>query len=367
MARPSFPAVLQAHDRMLRGAVMPAGAKHRIAARLAAEASARSGHRRWIPILAFAAGAALVLAVVAMRFHEPTSGLEAVPAGAAPETVASYAVQGSECVTGREGSATSLAGECRLVGRNLTIQTWDNVQITPGARTVTLAQGQATFDVERVPAGAEPVRVVVSHGTVEVLGTRFTIDQGDAGGTVDLFEGHIRFHPADPSLSPVDIQPGQRYAWGDRAAPNQGLSGAGTVSKEPPQSEDEAVDVRGDELSELSEIEATLHVTQDAQPVRVRHQARRRRGAEDADALVDSVTKLRAAGRYAEAVHTLRRALRSKWAPRTRQVLSYELGQLLDRHTDDASAACAHWQTHQRQFPAGRYAGAVEKSLRACR
>ncbi|MEM6996926.1 MAG: hypothetical protein AAF721_40865, partial [Myxococcota bacterium] len=87
---------------------------------------------------------------------------------------------------------------------------------------------------------------------------------------------------------------------------------------------------------------------------------------QDADALIERVAELRRAGKYRRAASVLRKALRSRWDRRTAQVLSYELGQILQRHHDDGAAACRHWRRHQARYPGGRYAGAVAVALHDC-
>ena len=81
---------------------------------------------------------------------------------------------------------------------------------------------------------------------------------------------------------------------------------------------------------------------------------------EEATAIIDAVTRLRAQGRYAEAADVLRRADRERrWDARTAQVLSYELGEIIERHLGDREAACAHWARHAERWASGRYARAV--------
>ena len=334
--------LLQAHDRRIARAPMPVGAKNRIAARLAREAEAReqqATRRPWLPMLTFAAGAALVMLVIG--YNMMRRGGE--PASTSPTptvaTLAGYAIHGEHCEGKQEQDAAVLSGECRMVGPHLTVQTWDAARLELRPRDVTVQRGQAVFDVGKVAAGEETVKVAVSHGTIEVLGTRFTVDQDPQGGTVDLFEGRIRFHhvPAD-GRAPVDILPGQRYAWGDRAAP------------EP------APDI-------IVEDEPTIV---DDPPERSARPRKRAAKAPDADAIIAKVTELRGAGRYAEAARRLRQALQLRWDRRTAQVLSYELGQILERHLGDTKAACRHWTRHQRKYPDGRYAGAIATSLQRC-
>ena len=347
-------------DRRLATSPMPIGVKNRIASRLALEQQRREAAtmpRRLLPMLTFAAGAALVLLVVGWRVlgsHETDS--------AAPERAAflgNFAIAGEDCHAQPDGELTWLDGECRLVAPHLEVQTWSRTAVTPFERGVRLAAGAATFDVAKVAAGEDPVRIAVSHGTIEVLGTRFSIDQDDRGGHVDLFEGRIRFVPADARAPAVEIEPGQRHAWGDRALPPVPSPvaelDAQAVGAVPPSS---SATPSGDE-----DVEIDIEI----EPEPTRAGAARAPGTdEEADAIAETVTRLRAASRYGEAARVLRKALRRRWSGRTAQVFSYELGEILERHQADHEAACRHWRRHAKRFPAGRYADAVRRSLRAC-
>ncbi len=345
-SKPALLPVLRAHTELISDAEVPVGARHRIAARLAEEARTRAEptpSRRWIPMVTFAAGAALVMLVAGYNLARSGGDAAQQVQSASVATLAGYTVHGESCQRRLDGDAAVLAGECRLVGPHLAVQTWDDVRLVPSERTVVLRTGQAMFDVQTVAPGETPVRVQVSHGIIEVLGTRFTVDQGPAGGTVDLFEGHIRFRPRDDADGEwIDIQPGQRYAWGDRA--------------------DLAVAVVADasEMQDEPEPELMIEIEDEEEPPRRPKAAVRL----DADEIIDRVTELRGMGHYAQAVAVLRKALRQRWDRRTGQVLSYELGQILERHRHDPAAACRHWRRHQRRYPEGRYAGAVATSLR---
>ncbi|MBC8067072.1 MAG: hypothetical protein IAG13_01965, partial [Deltaproteobacteria bacterium] len=68
---------------------------------------------------------------------------------------------------------------------------------------------------------------------------------------------------------------------------------------------------------------------------------------------------LRRDGRYVDAAARLEQALRESWPARTREVLHYELGTILDAHLDGGERACAHWHEHLARFPRTRYARAV--------
>ncbi|MEM6997088.1 MAG: FecR domain-containing protein, partial [Myxococcota bacterium] len=246
MHKPSLLPLLRAHDEQVSRAVMPVGVRNRITLRLAHEAAnrrGRTGVMRFVPMATFAAGAALVMLVMGWNLTRGASEPAAPAPAPAVASLAGYTVQGAECRPRQEGDEALLSGECRLVGPQLAVQTWDDVRLKPGPRRVVLSSGQATFDVQTVQPDEETVRVVVSHGVIEVLGTRFTVDQDEGGGFVDLYEGHIRFHPGDEGSGQawVDIQPGQRHAWGDRAEPDDALEIV--IEDEPMETHDDEIEI----------------------------------------------------------------------------------------------------------------------------
>ena len=63
-------------------------------------------------------------------------------------------------------------------------------------RGVRVVRGEVEFQVTKRPA-AQSTRMLVSHGEIEVHGTRFEVRQRAAGGEVTLHEGAISFHCHD--------------------------------------------------------------------------------------------------------------------------------------------------------------------------
>jgi ferric-dicitrate binding protein FerR (iron transport regulator) len=344
MADPTRPSIVAALRRLEDDAAlegMPVGARHRIAARLTEEADRRElagGRRRWIPALTFLAGAALVMLVVAFGMRrEPPPSATSVAATATPRSVGTFAVEGDACAVEGPARARVLAGTCRLVGSALVASSWDEARVRPHGNSLEVVEGTVVFEVAKVPAGAPPVRVRVSHGRIEVLGTRFSVEQTEGGGHVDLFEGSIRFHGDDGTHT--SLGPGERLGWGDEAR---------VVVLEP----------AAPAVASASAPEAEAEP--EATP------ARSRPTAEAAAQIIEQVEALRRRGFYEAAANRLRRALKRGWDRRTAEVLSYELGQILQRHLSDRDASCRHWAGHRARFGRGRYAGAVDRALEAC-
>ncbi len=83
----------------------------------------------------------------------------------------------------------------------------------------------------------------------------------------------------------------------------------------------------------------------------------------DAGPVIEAAEELRRAGRYAEAAATLQAALERRWPTRTADVLSHELGRLLERRIRDQASACEHWKLHLERFPKTRYRARIERSM----
>ncbi len=393
--RRSLGPLLRQLDQTLGERGMPPGARARIEDRLARHARRRaaiSGFKlRWLPAFTFAAGAALVLAVVGLRLSS-SEPIELRPE--ARELMGMFTVHGQSCHDRQEVADTVLEGTCRLVSSAMELHTWEPVRLRNDDGTVRLSDGTAVFDIRPVEAGQPPTRIHVSHGTIEVLGTRFTIEQRARGGHVDLFEGRIRFVGLDGSST--EIAPGQRYTWGETvaaltltpppvAAPSsasnevaRGSDSASPTQEQPSRDDEPDEPDEPDESDESGELDRPNASRESGVPHRGSRAARRASrhrseakpateqrpagSADEAALIIEQVARLRAQKRYTEAVDVLRRAENARtWDRRTAQVLSYERGEILERHLSqgDPSAACAHWARHQARFGEGRYARAV--------
>ncbi|WP_434428060.1 hypothetical protein [Nannocystis pusilla] len=153
-----------------------------------------------------------------------------------------------------------------------------------------------------------------------MVGTRFIVRQRDGAGRVSLLEGRLRVRGADGSV--VALAAGEEFAWPALPqVPASARSRRRPASAAPP-----AVDAGLTEL--LAEVAA-----------------------------------LRREGRYSAAVARLRAADAQAWSPRSRQLVSFEIGTLLERQLGDTAAACAHWREHRERFPDGSRDEIVARSL----
>lgn len=361
------------------------GAVHRIARRLDAEllqAELPARRRTWIPMLTFAAGAALVLAVFAFGEPEVATRQET-----APEPMhAAWQVVGDNCHVIRSAQELVLDGSCRVEPprAGVVIESRATTRLRPLEGGVALVDGTALFESMSGPEGT-PWRVEVPGGVLELLGTRLSVVVAEDRGHVDLLEGTMRFVAEDGRVHAVE--PGERFRFGAAgvlatwALPGDGEALVGEAELGSAASE------RGEGAASASEPgqAAMGDAAPDEQPALAAGErlaalgrgevegaegkaarARGRSGAtlpssEELRRIVDRVAELRAQRQYPAAVSLLRDALRERWDRHTREVLSYELGTILSTQLHDAGA-CAHWAAHREQFPAGRYARAIDRA-----
>jgi transmembrane sensor len=289
---------------------------------------------------------AIVIAVV-LRI----GGAHGIPRiGTIAEAASGIAAPSDDCARRVGAHAIELTGHCRTAFEHprVIVETWSAAVIEREADALRLRSGWATFDVARAEPDA-PVRVLVSAGAIEVLGTRFTVLEGDAGGHVDLIEGHIRF--VDHHGGVADIEPGRRLAWTDAgsvvAAPHEHPAPPGSDSATPSDPNPDAP-----EATRRRAVVASRPSAMDTEtPV--------------AKVPLDRIARLRAAGRYAEAVAVIDAVEADRLDPRTAEALSYERGTILQDHLERTADACAHWRAHSRRFGAGRYRESVAARIEA--
>jgi transmembrane sensor len=184
-------------------------------------------------------------------------------------------------------------------------------------------KGVVDVHVERRNHDEQAMRFIVSHGTIDVLGTRFRIDQGEAGGSVVLTEGAIRFR--SDAGTEVTLAPGQSVTW---PLPNPKPASSLVVhSKEP---------------------------NAPSPPKKLSISER-----------LESVEGLRSRGQWARAASELSALLHEPLPGTTRERLSYELGSIYTYQLVQPKRACAHWALHERTYPKGRYRAEIEGAERS--
>ena len=180
------------------------------------------------------------------------------------------------------------------------------------AADLRLRRGRVTCHVAHRGGGRPPLRVQVSHGTIEVLGTVFSLEQQAAGGRVVLRQGRIRFVSGDGQT--VVMRPGQSLRWP--------LS---PPARRSPEREG------GPDTSRRPAVGARLA------PAAV-------------ESLHQAIAEMRNRGEFERAAATLRHNLSRIEDRATRETWSYELGDILIQDLRDARAACRHWHWHLKVF-----------------
>jgi hypothetical protein len=337
---------LKAADTSLQEERMPRERSRRVAKRVSAELDQLSRPSRvgWIPMLTFVAGAVLVL--LFLRWSTGNTAAVA-PVDTPPRPAMAVHVTGPDCRS-HSGETTQVWGACSLVtaGPSMRIDTVEASQLEVADRTVRLHGGSALFDVDKVQG--DPVRVLVPQGQIVVVGTRFRVIVEQGHSEVELYEGRLEFHDANGEVTPIVA--GQVVTFG--ASP----------SVVPP-SETPVV---------ATEVSAEEHAPAPSagrskpksKPDRARAPAKQPSPMQhDAAPVIEAAERLRREGRYGEAAAVLRDALTRRWPTRTADVLSYELGRLLQRRIRDEDAACQHWQRHLERFAKSRYRSRIERAM----
>lgn len=298
---------------------------------------------RWWPVVGFAAGAA-VMAIVVGGVLGPRSGAEhdvprseslavaqakrevqpqrALVAESRQEPKrAADSLQGpAACSAWHEGPATLDADQCQQ-GEGLKVSALMPSNFEFGTDSIiTLRSGALVFDVQ--PRAENPLHVVAGGMDIEVVGTRFVVQLQEGKGAVSVLEGHVRVHTNDDVVH--DLHAAERLSWPKTAT----AAVAPVPSRRPPKS----------------------------RPVAPNHDA-------DFAQLAEEVAQLRGRGEYRAALTLLRSGLTRGWGLRSRELLSYEIGTILERHLSDVPGACTHWTRHITSFPKGRYVAMVTRIM----
>jgi len=227
---------------------------------------------------------------------------------------------------------------------------------------IRVVSGGVDVDVAHRPAGVAPALVRVSHGTIAVLGTRFTIEQSEHGGRVVLHEGRIRF---DDSQRSVVLAAGSSLSWPLASSPSTRVvvQPAPEVAPTPPPTKTRPTSMpqtspSGPSASQSSALQPEDPTTKAPQSTELA-----------VERLLTELANLRSRRRFSDAAALLERALTTDLPSETIERLSYELGDILTYQLTDPARACRHWQSHSARFPFGRYPAEVAAAVRrlACK
>lgn len=318
----------------------------------------RSSRRGWVM-----AGAGLAATAALLLFF--VSGERAAPvtqdAGPVAEVLAGpiAVVSGGASVTTAPGGVVVLGpGKAAVASHGFDgiVDTAERAELRQEPEGVRLVRGRVTIAVQK-RMRPEPVRIYVSHGVVEVLGTRFELAQNESGGEVKLYEGVIRF---SDGASARTLTPGQSLRWPQvEAAP-----AAPSAHPAPPKAQEAPHPGEVAPAAEPAREARAMPLARGpgasrARPVRKSVAAEGRELA----SVLDGVASSRTRGEYDEATASLRKALRGRWRTGTRERLSFELGSILGDHLGDRAAACDYWSHHHARFRSGRYRDEVKSAL----
>ncbi len=230
-----------------------------------------------------------------------------------------------------------------------------------------IREGKVSFVARKRGDGAR-MRVLVSHGAIDVVGTRFTVTQGDERGSVRVEEGHIAFHWTDGEMSTVAA--GDTLEWPRRPPPPRetpvtldpipldvpAVAVAAPPTRTPPQPRPQASKPPASRAPEPpSDEEPAPDAPDESGPMLM----------ED---VLKKASTLRSQQRYSEALELLRAQLeRVDFTGLQQARLSFEIGMLLYDRIGDKAGACAHWKLHARKYPDdASHADRVQEFIRVC-
>jgi hypothetical protein len=333
---------LRGLDRAIARRGASADARARVRRRIRQSAVERRFHvmLRWWPAAAFAAGA-VMMGVLLIPDREVSSGRgtsTAVVEGAevgATDRDASGERRSSQSVTApstapptdptcadlRSG-AVELAADACAFAEGVRITALLPSRLRWEASKAEVQSGELLFDV--APRPERPLHVTLGAVDIEVVGTRFVVHHGGTHRWISMLEGHVRTRVGDGAAQ--DLRDGQRLDWPSPTAstitPTPARPTTRPIATSKPPKPDDGV-----------------------------------------TSLLDRVAALRRDGAFREAVELLRSTDTHRWSPRARQLVSYEIGTLLERQLGDVEQACVHWTEHRRRFPNGRHDAIVARSL----
>jgi hypothetical protein len=336
--------LLKAHDTQLRRTPLRRAADARNRRSLRELPPTSTAARSWFGLVLGASAGAVLLAIAVGR-----SGPSAPAPTLAPR--ASLSAH-PECEVLENGGAVDYLGGCSVKLPTLSVRTEPGSVLKRRDLALELVRGSAWFEVRPLPAGAPPVRVRVAGGVIEVVGTVFSVKQGYSEGSVELFEGKIRFLSAEREA--IELRPGEQFVW----ANSQRRAGASPGPTLAPSAQSSA------SLADAASASRLPPPPLGRLAPSARNQPSPAPSASQALAVsaIERIAGLRALGKYQEALAELSAVQQRNRDMRTAEVLSFERGTLLER-LGGATLSCPHWSSHAAQFPKGMYHAAISAKL----
>lgn len=298
-------------------------------------------------------------------------------------------VDSNACEVTEQSDHTRYEGRCDVELEAMVLQLSPGAVVEDHDSRVRLALGTARFSVHKVAAGQPPITIALPDASIEVLGTEFTVEVLQRSSRVHLHSGRVRFlrqgRGPNPDSGAVDMVPGQLLTFENHTGKTELVTLDASAASDPNRLHD-AVDAKPvlapmvADPSPVSAPSSAPGATSDLHQPSDRHQPSANDSKQAAKATVrssaasptpattaqpsvlDEALRLRAAGRYDEALAALDDV--SPQGTRAREVVDYERAALTE-HTSP-TRACARYRRHLVEFPQSRYRAAVLDKLARC-
>jgi len=339
MRRPDFAQALRQADAERRSLGVPPDSRSRVRARLRRPQRRRA--RSVVLGIAFGLAASATIALLMLARPEQT------PLAPAPTSDVSSTVRGLDLGLLAVGEGVSLSSpsdplEDSSLEMRLDVPSGQFAVLQRERQGLRLVEGTVRVDVRIHRDRAR--RILVSHGVIEVTGTRFTVVQRADDGEVVLHEGSITFRDAAGGIR--YLLPGDRHTWpGPLSSVTEPvLQSAGPVTA--PRLTAPRPQARPGAVVATARVEAPLPL--------------------ETAALLDRVARLRSLARFEDAAKELEAAIDA--APRRdiRELLRYELASILTHQLRTQERACTQWRTLLREASRGRFSEAARRAMATC-
>lgn len=298
--------------------------------------------------------AALLLVGAGAYFASPRTPQEAQPA-AGPQAPIAHAAdklgltpQNTRCEADQAPSDDEVTLErgCAVAwsSASATIQAVDQALLSrersddaPLRPLLRLKRGEVRVEVERDLRRALPVTIKVSGGRIEVLGTAFTIEERGQAGSVTLHHGKIRFTHNNGQQQ--IMAPGQTLRWEQLTAQRPEAPA--------PKTDEQPAEIPSPTIAQPAEV--------DEQPAPSKPKLK----PAPPEALA-KIAQLRRAKDYDGALSGLLKLYKAPLEPKSAEIISYEIGDILTHQLKDNTRACAHWKKHIKRHASGPHLRAAK-------
>ena len=327
-------------DDLLRGQGIPASVDGRLRTRLFS-IDTPHGRRRafvaWALVGCVMTCCAAIAVAVVWRLPPRLQDFSAARAcpGLRQEADGSVTTQGSRCDLEMPGDAVALQLE-------------NGARVRREGTGLRVKSGRVMFKVTHRNDSARRFRVWVSDGAIEVVGTKFVVEQEVAGGNVEVTEGRVRFLAKDGSSREVGA--GESLRWPFPVGSDAAATGNASPTPIDLPSADDVNTFEGKSHEDRHGSRTSGHRNEDLSGDRLK-------------TFLHEIDSLRSQQRYEKAVDRLRQALRQVQNREIAEELSFEAGSLLTFQIQKTGEACRHWALHKREFrETPRYDAAIQRA-----